>query len=97
MLNHSYFTENLRILSNRQISLQIRHKIHLKKKNHFLEQIRETKRRIWGIVKIRRLDRAENNIYSCEVCPEESLLHPRPEGEGDDQQLVGVPHVPAHN
>jgi hypothetical protein len=39
----------------------------------------------------------ENNIYSSEVCPEESLLHPRPEGEGDDQQLIGVPHVPEHS
>jgi hypothetical protein len=40
---------------------------------------------------------AENNIYSSEVCPEESLLHSRPEGEGNDQQLVRVPHVPEHN
>jgi hypothetical protein len=67
------------------------------KNNHLLEQIRETKRGIWANLKFRDLERAENNIYSSEVCPEESLFHPRPEGEGDDQQLVGVPHVPAHN
>lgn len=31
--------------------------------------------------------------YSCVVRLEEALLHTRPDGEGDDEQLVWVTHV----